>query len=129
MKGRPRNTAKRGDRAPPQQVFGHRLFVLLDDQTKQRVALVVPRLDVEAERIQALLELRQICGASRKNSPLPQLVLGDVQALELEQRRVLVLLNLLFYRRKRARTPFQALHDLQGRRVAALALVASSLFT
>ena len=76
----PMKTGRR-ERAAPQQVFGHRLFVLLHDQTEERVALVVPRLDIEAERVQALLELREICGSCRKNSSLPQFIFGDVQAL------------------------------------------------
>ena len=81
MKGRHPNTTGRRERAAPQQIFGHRFFVLLDDQTEERVALVVPALNIEAEGVEALLELRQICGSCRKNSTLPQLVLGDVQAL------------------------------------------------
>ena len=65
----PMRTGRR-ERAPPQQVFGHRLFVLLDHETEERVALVVPAFDVQAEGVEALLQLREICGTSRKNSSL-----------------------------------------------------------
>ena len=74
-------TTGRRERAAPQQVFGHRLFVLLHHETEERVALVVPRLDIEAERIQALLELREICGSCRKNSPFSQFIFGHVERL------------------------------------------------